>query len=416
MTINRGSADSQVPPQKTTSFTDSVSAADTSIGFEYQYYYYLDRLVNLRTGQAAGLEVKDDVHSDLEDGLCILVQLKHTVQTNAAGVPIALTELDSDIWKTMYNWAKIICDDTQQRDTVKRQLEYIKNTEFHLVTNKSQSKTNKFLSNIVEFQDALITPLELRDVIERLSAKTTNVALKAHIQTVLNLDDDVLAAYFKNIRFELELDDIIGRVKQSIREKFIDEKMIDSVFERLDSNIRAENFQNVKNGVKLQLTFEEFWLKYKKYFSDGRSKKLQYTRFKPPLPADLFAQTFVKRLMEIGAIEQDDIDSAVAHTLAKLRLVISLDKWRQQGQVVPDDIEALHDEVMIRWRNEFQIAFLECTTEAHVVRAAIKMLAELRRQNFVLDEIQLPIELSNGELYHLSDIARIGWHKDWRKK
>jgi len=413
MTTSTGAANSQTTPG-TTSFTESVSAADTSIGFEYQYYYYLDRLINLRTGESAGLEVKDDVHTDLADGFCILVQLKHTVKTNAAGSPIALAELSLDLWKTLYNWARIITDDTQQRDTVPEQLKFIGNTEFHLVTNKSQSKTNKFLETVIEFQDSKKTFTELRDAIEKLS--TTNATLQSYIQTVLDLDDDVLAAFFKNIRFELELDDIIARVKKSIREKFIDDEMVDSVFERLDSNIRSENFKNVKAGAKLQLTFEEFWTNYKKYFSDGRSKKLQYTKYQHPLPANLFAQTFVKRLLEIGAITQTDIDKVTSYTLAKLRLVTNLERWRQQGRIVSDDIEALHDEVITRWENEFDLAFSGCGTEQEIITAALEMLRELRRANFLLDGTQLPIELSNGELYHLSDLVRIGWHKDWRQK
>ncbi|WP_440965406.1 hypothetical protein ACL58G_04560 [Massilia sp. GER05] len=413
MTTSTGAANSQTTPG-TTSFTESVSAADTSIGFEYQYYYYLDRLINLRTGESAGLEVKDDVHTDLADGFCILVQLKHTVKTNAAGSPIALAELSLDLWKTLYNWARIITDDTQQRDTVPEQLKFIGNTEFHLVTNKSQSKTNKFLETVIEFQDSKKTFTELRDAIEKLS--TTNATLQSYIQTVLDLDDDVLAAFFKNIRFELELDDIIARVKKSIREKFIDDEMVDSVFERLDSNIRSENFKNVKAGAKLQLTFEEFWTNYKKYFSDGRSKKLQYTKYQHPLPANLFAQTFVKRLLEIGAITQTDIDKVTTYTLAKLRLVTNLERWRQQGRIVSDDIEALHDEVITRWENEFDLAFAGCGTEQEIITAALEMLRELRRANFLLDGTQLPIELSNGELYHLSDLVQIGWHKDWRQK
>ena len=413
MTSTTGNAKSQ-EPKGTASFTDSVSAADTSIGFEYQYYYYLDRLVNLRTGESAGLEVKDDVHSDLATGFCILVQLKHTVQTNAAGAPIALTELDSDLWKTLDNWTRIITDSTARRDTVARQLEYIRNTEFHLVTNKSQSKRNKFLATVIEFQESQTPIAELHDAIAKLD--TTDATLQSYIRTIVALDDAVLAAFFKNVRFELELDDIIARVKKSIREKFVDDEMVDSVFERLDSNIRSENFKNVKSGAKLQLSFEEFWKNYKKYFSDGRSKKLQYTKFQHPLPADLFAQKFVKRLLEIGAIGKSDIDKATAYTLAKLRLVTHLERWRQQGRIVPDDIEALHDEVITRWENEFDLAFLECGTEKEVVSAALKMLAELRRKNFLMDETQLPIELSNGELYHLSDIARIGWHKDWTRK
>jgi hypothetical protein len=396
------------------SFSDSVSAADTSIGFEYQYYYYLDRLINLKTGESAGLEVKDDVHSELSGGFCILVQLKHTVQKNAAGTPVALTELDADLWKTLYNWARIITDSSQHRNTVAEQIEYIRNTEFHLVTNKSQSKKNAFLATVLEFQDSITSFISLRGALNML--KTSDDKIKVYIDTIIALDDAVLSAYFKNLRFELDLDDIIARVKVSIREKFVDDEMIDNVFERVDSNLRAENFKNVKDGTKLQLSFDEFWKNYKKYFSDGRSKKLQYTKFQHTLPPDLFTQTFIRRLLEIGAIGDTDFDKATTYTLAKLRLITHLERWRQQGRIVSDDIEALHDDVMMRWENEFDFAFLESGSEEEHVSAALKMLAELRRTNFHLDDTQLPIELSNGELYHLSDIAQIGWHKEWKQK
>jgi hypothetical protein len=59
---------------------DTTSAEDKSIGFDFQYYYFLNELLNLKSGQTAGLEVQDDVHIDRADGTSLLVQLKHTVQ------------------------------------------------------------------------------------------------------------------------------------------------------------------------------------------------------------------------------------------------------------------------------------------------------------------------------------------------
>jgi len=126
----------------TKSFTEQTSADTTEIGFHYQYYYFLYRLLNLKSGQSVGLEVKDDVHTDLDNDTQILFQLKHTVQLSAAGNPIALTELDSDLWKTMHNWAKIISDKAADRNQTSKQNEFIKKTEFHLITNKSESSRN----------------------------------------------------------------------------------------------------------------------------------------------------------------------------------------------------------------------------------------------------------------------------------
>ena len=49
----------------TAQHTDKTSAADKSIGFDFQYYYFLWRLLNLKSGETVGLEVMDDVHTDL---------------------------------------------------------------------------------------------------------------------------------------------------------------------------------------------------------------------------------------------------------------------------------------------------------------------------------------------------------------
>ena len=54
---------------------DKASAEDKSIGFDYQYYYFLNELLNLKSGQTAGYEVLDDVHIERADGKNLLVQL-----------------------------------------------------------------------------------------------------------------------------------------------------------------------------------------------------------------------------------------------------------------------------------------------------------------------------------------------------
>lgn len=44
---------------KLSSVADSVSAADKSIGFDYQYYYFLYKGLTMKKGETVGLEVKD---------------------------------------------------------------------------------------------------------------------------------------------------------------------------------------------------------------------------------------------------------------------------------------------------------------------------------------------------------------------
>ncbi|MCD2514620.1 hypothetical protein [Comamonas endophytica] len=397
------------------SFSEKTKADDKSIGFDFQYYYFLYRILNLKTGQTVGLEVKDDVHSELDADFNILFQIKHTVRKNAEGGAIALTELDSDLWKTMRNWAEIIVDKAEGRMGLPQQLDYVRRTEFHLVTNKSLSTKNEFIAKVAEFQDGVCDLKAIQKHLKYLEEKTEDGTIKGYIRTVGKLEKMVLDAFLRNLKFELEVDDIIQRCKQALREKIISEEKIDFVFERLDSNIKSENFIAIKNGESIVISFEQFSMKYRRLFDSGRSKQLQYYQFSPELPEDIFAQRFIRRLVEIEDISPGDEEDAVEYTRHKLRLTTLLGRWVQAGDLVQDEVMALHEDVVLRWRNNFRGAFRKCNNPAAVIDAATAILKTLRSEKFQLNADQLPTELSNGELYHLSDVGRIGWHQDWVK-
>lgn len=399
---------------KEKSFTEKTSAGDTSIGFEYQYYYFLLRILNLGVGQSAGLEIKDDVHTELDADFNILYQVKHTVQTNAAGAPVALTELDADLWKTLYNWSQVISDKVDGREEIAEQIKFVDKTEFHLVSNKSNSNSNKFLQLIIDFHGDGGDFVPLQSHVNKLANQTQDDSIKKYILAVAQLDHSVMKKFFENVRFELELDDIIGRVKRSIREKIVDAEKIDSVFERLDSRIRSDNFIAVKNGKAIKIDFDDFSKRYAKIFDDARTKKLVYYRFEPDLPQDIFAQKFIKRLLEIGAIAPTDEERAVDYTIYKLRITKYLERWIQEGNIVSDEVVDFHDDVFVRWDNEFQDSFRKCSNVSEVIDSAMCLLTMLRRERFKLSETELDTKLSNGELYYLSDIGRIGWHRDWK--
>lgn len=57
---------------------EKTAAETKSIGFDYQYYFFLWKLLSLETGESVGLEVKDDVHTELNNGKQIFYQIKHT--------------------------------------------------------------------------------------------------------------------------------------------------------------------------------------------------------------------------------------------------------------------------------------------------------------------------------------------------
>jgi hypothetical protein len=395
------------------SFSEKTSADDKSIGFEYQYYYFLDRLLNLKSGQSVGLEVKDDVHTDLDADCQLLFQLKHTVKKAAGGAPIALPELDVDLWKTLYNWTQIIVDAADGRSTISAQLAFVRKTEFHLVTNKSESKTNNFLALLEEFKAGASDFSHLKAALSALVDKTADATIKGYIAAVASLNNEISEQYFRRVFVELSVDDIIGRVKLSIRDKFIDPSRIDEVFARLDSRIREDNFYCIKAALPILIARDDFMEKYKNIFVDGRSKILPEPTFTPVLPDKIFAQLFIKRLIEIEAIDPSDTETALDYTTQKLRIARFLEAWLQTGDLLSDEVNAFHKEVFTRWRNKFQFAFKKCATPSDVVDKALELFVALREERFKVGPSELNTELSNGELYYLSDDGKIGWHRDW---
>lgn len=397
------------------SVAEATSADDKSIGFEYQYYFFLDKLLNLKSGQSVGLEVEDDVHVEFDADFIFLFQLKHTVKKSLSGVAISLTELDDDFWKTIYNWSCIITDAAQNRSTINSQIAFVRKAEFHLVTNKSQSKRNDFLILLEKYKVGRVDFGEIKSSVLALHQKTTDLGVKKHIAKLLALDDSVAEQFLRRVYVTLSLDDVIGRVKTSIRDKFVDPEKIDAVYQRLDSTIRSDNFISIKAGEPVLISYEEFMKRYRNIFIDARSKSLSSPSFTPTFPNDIFAQAFIKRLIEIEALQPEDTETAIDYTTQKLRIARYLESWVQSGDLISDEVNALHAEVYLRWKNRFAFAFRKCTSSKEVIDSAIELLVALRNEKFQVGPSELDTHLSNGELYYLSDDGRIGWHRDWEK-
>ncbi|RZJ28310.1 MAG: hypothetical protein EOO18_13165, partial [Chryseobacterium sp.] len=363
-------------------FTDKTSAADKSIGFDYQYYYFLDCLLNLKTGESVGLEVLDDVHLKVNADLQLLFQLKHTTSVTASGNPVNLTSLDDDLWKTMSNWSKVITDSADGRSKKESQIQFIKKTEFHLVSNKSWSAENKFLARVIEYCKDTCSFFEIRNEVQSLKMQTKNLSIKTHIEDVLSLDDAVMSSFFLKLRFQLNENEITEKIRRSISEKFIDDSEIENVFARLDSNIREDNFYDTKSGRPICINYDQFMARYRKIFTTSRSVKLSYFSYKPVMPSDILNQRFVSQLLHIGDVDKNDLEIIADYTVQKLRLARNLNEWHQSGQLVSDEIERFHDEVCARWKVLYRAKFRRARMPSEPLDAALELLDVLRNNRF----------------------------------
>jgi hypothetical protein len=389
-------------------FSDRTSAADKAIGFDYQYYYFLYRVLKLGKGQSVGLEVKDDVHTDLANDHQILIQLKHTTQQKTDGSLKNLTTFDPDLWKTLSNWSKVITDNDAGRNSEEARLDFIDKTDFMLVTNKSQTSSCRFFSVIDSIDTA-------RQQLELLNSESKSKPIQDYIQDVLNLSDRVLAAFLRNIHVEFDVNEVIELCKDAIIEHHVREERVEQLFSDLDSRIRQDNFISIRNGEKIVISFSDFSRKYRRFFDLARSSDLRVTPYYKALPTNLKDQTFIKQLFDIGDVKDNDVERMSNYTRYMLTVKTNLFQWQMNGELTEDEVNKFNDEAKIRWDNKFRSTHRR-QDGTNFIELALEVLDAMRTEKLMFVSQPMGTEFNNGEYYYLSDIPEIGWHHEWEKR
>lgn len=394
-----------------------LTSADTKIiGFEFQYFYFINELLKIDEDQTIGFEVKDDVHIDLPCGKAVLIQLKHTIQKNAKGLPINLTEKDDDLWKTLSNWSKVISDSSKGKKTVKSQICFLEKTKFILATNKFIIR-NKAIAQINKLKKKKVTINDYKNYLYGLHKSTKDIALQMQINDVIQLDSKVLELFINNLEIINTGDCLIKEIKKNIQKKMIASNRVNDVFNDLFSELKQDFFASVKSGKHQTITYDEWIKKYTCIFEKHRQTTLQIRRFEPVFPPDLFQQNFIKELINIGELEPDDIAQVSEFSEFMLMVKMNLESWYEDGLITNIDKESFHDNVFSIWRNMHKKAHRSTKKNLSLDKDnAINCLDEVRGKNLKVLSTELGIDLSNGEFYYLSNIKRIGWKFEWEEQ
>ncbi|TFE03847.1 ABC-three component system protein [Jeotgalibacillus salarius] len=421
--------------KKEKSVQELTSAESKSIGFDYQYYFFLNEVLKIESEESVGYEVRDDVHIDKADGKQILIQLKHSVVTKASGGISNLSEKDIDLWKTISNWIEMINDKTEGRKELKEQLKYILNTSFILVTNKSITSSNLFFINIEEFQKGNISINNIRDYLADLSkvkkGKNSSVT-DCYIKKLLKQDDTWLEPFLRNLEVKNNVDDLINLAKLRIKEKNVNDTRLEDVFKAVDSSLRKLIYDEVKDGNKVILTFSEYHKRFTKYFELGRSRKLPIRLNNPKhnKPADPEKHTSIKQLIDIEVINPEDEDfedKIVEIFTCKYLMHNNLEQWIQDVDITEEQKDKFEQDVIKKWDNHFNNIHskirrklrrvkLDDIDQEELIESAIDCYYGTLGMSLKIDETELDARLSNGYIYLLSDKPSIGWYFGWKER
>ena len=398
------------------SFSDTTAADKSAIGFDYQYYFFLWKVLCLQYGQSAGLECKDDVHTDLDNDIQVLYQLKHTVKTSKSTCkPINLTTLDHDLWKTLSNWAQLIQDESSGRAGPAQQIKFLAKTLFVLASNKSETNHNKMSSLIDNTINGEVIAKELRSKIKAIGKKSSSDSILKYTDNICKLSDDVLLKFIKNIRFELGEDYIINKCHEAVKAKMLDDKDVDTAFKLVDSEIRKSNFINIKSGNKIVISFDDFHKKYRKYFQKFQNRDLVIYRFDEQLPTEIQKFTFVQQLLEIQDFDINDLEQMTNYAEKMLKAKMNINTWLSEGDITSIELESDEENTILFWENKWRPKYRKRVDESTHNDLALELVDDLRGTTITFKSLPNDLSFSNGYLYYLSDSPTIGWRKDWRK-
>jgi len=396
-----------------------TSAADTAIGFDYQFYYFLYLILGLGHGEKIGFEVKDDIHIELPDGETILIQTKHTVQQKADGSNINLTERDKDLWKTLSNWVNILSHQPDKN-------EFLQKTTFQLVSNKSAS-SNRFLEKLEEVASGRITIADFKSYLRDLKKSTTDNTVAGYIKILISVPNALLTSFIKKISFELDEDDLIQRIKKRLLEQIRIAERIDDVYLALQSSIRDQNYLTIKRGEKIEVSFQDFIQRFRHCFKKGYTDSLPIRDFNIKLPDNPLNQRFIKQLLDIDALAELDTEEIIELTTYMLMIYNNLEQWEKDGELGLKEAKKFEDNTILLWKNSFKSKYREIKRrhgsgeslddlEEEIQQAAVQCLDELRKATLTIEETALDLQLSNGYFYLLTEDGNIGWHFDWQNR
>lgn len=403
----------------TKTIQEQHTAGPQAIGFDYQFYYFMLLALDLKFGQKIGFEVKDDVHIDKEDGTTVLYQAKHAIIKNSKGNPQNLTDLDTDLWKTLSNWVDFINADKSS--------DFLKKHTFILVTNKSENN-NDFITTLNTFKaDNDSDKVKLK--IAELGNKTQDETLKKYFKNVSKLSKSKLELFLKNLTIETGEDGIIDKIKKRIFEKYYQENLVEPIFERLSANLNLSKYLEIKAGQRFEISGEDFGKKFGKCFKVTTDiKPLPKREFPVLLPDDLESQIFIKQLLDIGEVQTGSNDIR-NYTTQMLKFLNHFTYWSEEENfILLTDIEEFKNNSILIWINEFKAKYRQIERQINngyaivdleddIKNLGVDLVEYIRRQNLSIPGYSdLGIEFSNGHYYALSDKLEIGWHFDWGNK
>lgn len=392
--------------------------AKSTGGFDYQFLYFVNKLVCMsQKGEVVSYEKHDDV--SLQDGDTLTYyQLKHTM-LGTEEKPANLTLRDPDLWKAIYVWIDIANKQKNPKD-------FLESNMFVLVTNKA-SMDNLLWQNIQKLKNNKISYKDVKDFCQKTydDSKESGVqnrqakkekSTKVYIKTLIDFEYAEELLRSMKIEFEAKLrENILDSLEHN---KSIPHKNIEYAFHELIGAIRDKyETQHVNSYDR-----ESFNKSFGRIFNKYSERKFTFKkRITTELPKHLEKQTFIQQLIDVQDITENDIVDIIEYTTEKLDYINNVREFLQNEEISNEEIEETWAEAIRIWKQKFRYYFKNANSEKEIINQASELLNVIRDKELDYVEGKLTAYFSNGCYYYLSDKddehePRIGWRPGWKEK
>lgn len=391
-------------------------------GFDYQFLYFINRLLKMvEKGDVVFYEKYDDVSMSSDEGL-VYFQLKHTIGgSNQKTVNLSLR--DHDLWKTIAVWIDI----TNKQDKDKR-IDFLESNSFVLVTNKNPVN-NPFWMELQKYQKGEMSFDELKKFYTKVYDETgeskrkevngqKGKTTKDYIKCLIDFDyaDQLLKSM--SICFE---PDLKSEILESLElNKNIPLKNVEEAYQELLGMIRDKYYSDLKNSY----TREEFSKVFDRICQKYRERKFTFKRnTMTKLPPHLEDQVFIKQLMDVEDISLEDDPLIVEYTMEKFDYINSIRVATKNDDVSEEEVENVRADAVRYWRQKYKhyMGRINPDDNDKIIEKASDLLNDIRDKNIYFVEKEIESYFSNGCFYYLSDKdsehePQIGWRPGWEEK
>ncbi|WP_193074326.1 hypothetical protein [Pseudomonas sp. FME51] len=398
--------------------SDKIAADKTSLGFEFQDFVYIEKLIELKPGQTLGLELHDDIHvetaaDDASIKDLLLIQVKHSVDLGN------ITDRDIDLWKTIHNWLKLVPG-----------LPHYRTVTFQLYTNKNLNNQT-FVSLLKAARQNIQAILDyIRKTDQAISVAESKKKpdespnpLAKYVKSVSQASDKELEFIFKRFEFHSDNSSIITRISSALRQLSIPTSRLEDTRKHVIGAFKESKFSRIIKSEKVVITFNDFRneMGFDRIIRSARAEPADFDRFvdiyysyQRPDTLSFNNSKFHDQLKDIGISDEEIVDRGVEMMLAE-QFIESL---REAGSFSASENSRLENKAVSDWKllhNQSHRSTKEDDEAAHQ-QTSQACYDQTMRNSLKTGDIELPSNLSCGKYIKLSNLPRIGWRKNWQSR